>query len=301
MRKNSGFTLIEVMISLAILSGLSVLIIRSIQSGLASRKKIQADLVRDLRVRDATKIMKSDLTALFFHRDSIVKMQNESLKKKNATPTPNPSTGAPPPTPPPTAQPGGTPLPTPRPTPVQQTGLMGDEKSLFFTTSNHQQSKAEAAEGDLAEVGYYIRDCSPKYTNVEGASKRQATKCLFRSETSTLDGDVQKGGVESVLLENVDKFELKYWFRRADSGLSIDFDQELVTSWDSFNGPEDQKMKIPDAVQIKLSWINPNEPKVRPVEINVLASIPFPNSETATPTPAPGAIPPPSPTPPGRN
>ena len=69
LRNNSGFTLIEVLIVVAILATLTLLSGQSIQQALKSKVKIQAQIDDVSQVRDALKIIERDINLAYHYRD----------------------------------------------------------------------------------------------------------------------------------------------------------------------------------------------------------------------------------------
>lgn len=269
-----GFTLLEVMVALAILAVLTVMTAQTINSGLANKAKFQADVARESGVRDALSVIQSDVGAAFHHRDILVSMMNELSKKQNPTgpgSNPNDPVGGiiPPvqPTPPPVNPQGqgGPGLPEPRATPVNLTGFVGRSDAMFFTVMNHTRTTRDAKESDQAKVGYFLKDCKSH------TSPGKRTKCLIRSLSTSLDDDVTKTGPEAVLLENVEEFSLKYL---------VPGQEEFAESWKvgAMGREKSDEQNFPLAVQVSLTVHDKNNPKDKPFAASVLAPIRFPNN-----------------------
>lgn len=284
---SAGFTLIEVMVALAILAALSVLTAGALRSGIENRAILQADINRDSMVEDTLRIIHDDVGAAYHHRDIAVAMLNELAKppatnqgqqgpggdsdqedgqapgSKSPGTVPGQTEGANP------AQQGQQDLTkalgTPRPTPVQMTGFVGEEQAMYFTVLNHVRTTRDAKESDQAKVGYYLKQCRSR-----DPKAKQATQCLFRSLSTVLDDDVTKIGPESVLLENVTEFKLRYLGPEHE-----DFVEKWVTGQ---NGDATTKENFPYAVEVTLTMHNKNDPKEKPVSKSILAPIRFPNN-----------------------
>lgn len=182
-----GFTLIEVMVALAILSMLSLLVAQTMKSSMDNRTRAAAEIARESRVADAIRIIKADVASAFHYRDL--------NSYANPTPTP-PVPGVPAVAPPNPAN----------PTPKIKTEFVGEKEAMYFTTLSNVRVLQDSPESDQAKVGYFLKSCS----SGEARGKRTQSKCLFRSSTPILDEDVTKPGPEVVLLENVEEFKLRY-------------------------------------------------------------------------------------------
>lgn len=273
----SGFTLIEVMVALAILAALSLLTAQAMRSGISNKMIMQTAIERETLVTDALRIIRADITAAFHHRDIAVAMYNEIVSPpKNPNPNnpqQNPAPGAPPanPNPPNNAnnqnqQTPQVPLGTPRPTPIPMTGFSGDPEALYFTTLNHTRTIRDAKESDQAKVGYYVKSCKTRRGN-----KEENTRCLFRSLSTQLDGDVTQTGPESILVENVEEFKLRYLGPGQD---------DYVDTWKTGqNGVEGTRDKFPYAVEVTLTVHDKNDKKEKPYSQTILVPIRFPNNE----------------------
>lgn len=305
LNSRQGFTLIEIMIALIILSGLSVLIGQSVRSGLDSKKRIQRQIDDESAVRDTVRLMASDFGAAYHHRDLAIKLYNQVLeaRKRKATgqgdPGASPAPGgvAPVPTPVPTPNPNLPPDPlamaTPFPSPKPRSQFIGEADRVAFTVSNHVRRFVDAKESDLAEVGYSIRSCGAD-EGVEGRKKSQGnyrTTCLVRRESSLVDEDPTTGGTETILLLYVAEFKLRYIARDRT---------EPLETWHSKQGDETSG-RFPDAVEIQLTVHDKEDPNSKPIKMNYVAPIRFPNNpekKTADSTNgAQGANPNASPTP----
>lgn len=298
LRNSRGFTLIEIMVALLILAGLSVLMAQSVRSGLQSRQKVQRQIAEESRLRDAMRLLVSDLGAAFHHRDYTVAAYNKVLelrKKKaqsqtQASPTATPPAGGPSPTATPQAA-TIDPLAsaTPMPTPAQLTAFVGNSQQLTFTTRNHVRRYVDAPESDQATIFYYLGSCR------SGENNKYLSTCLNRAERvepgddfplgATGDDDVQT----QVLVPFVTEFKLRY----TAAGLS-----DFIETWDSRAESTDPatRGKFPDAVEISLTLHNKEDKNSKPQSLTWLAPIRHSNNPDesdkeaqASPTPAGGA------------
>lgn len=308
-RKVGGFTLIEVMISMAILAVLAILTTQTMRAGIQDRETISAELSRESKVSDALRIIRNDINAAYHYRDIYVTIMNNAAKPDpKSTPAPgqqqapqfDPVTGLP-------LDPAQQqlqqqqqqaqqqaqqqqsqePAATPRPTPAVTTGFVGDNESLTFTTLSNTRTVQDAPESDQAKIAYYVKSCRAR-----SGTKSVQTKCLFRAVSPYLDENVdQPPTAETVLLEFVDQFKLRY------VGATENTELEYLDSWKTGkSGDEKTKENFPYAVEVTLATDNKEDKRNQRVVASALIPIRFPNNapkKTATPAAGqPGANPP---------
>lgn len=296
MKKESGFTLIEIMVALLILAGLSVLMAQSVRSGLQSRQKVQRQIAEESRIRDAMRLIVSDVGAAFHHRDYTVAAYNKvlELRKKKAaspvtpgtTPTPQPVAGAPTPTPTPQAAPDPLASATPMPTPAQLTAFVGSAQQMTFTSKNHVRRFVDAPESDQATIFYFLSSCR------SGENNKYLSTCLTRAERVEPSDDFPLGSTGSddiqtqVLVPFVTDFQLRY----IAAGMT-----DFRESWDSRSESTDPltRGQFPDAVEISLTLHNKEDKNSKPQSLTWLAPIRNSNNPDesdkeaqASPTPA---------------
>lgn len=278
--REAGFTLIEVIVAMVILAGLSILTAQAIRSGVENRDQVAGELRREARVADALNIIRNDVSQAFHHRDITIRMLNELAKKEPpAAPTPD-ANGNIPPTPPPTPPPpDAPPEPTPRPTPTIVTDFVGDAGSMYFTSLSNVRVIRDSKESSQAKIGYFLRSCKSMNTRT---GQMTSSNCLIRSVAPYFDEDVTKTGTETVLLEHVVDFSLRYMAVGSD---------ELLESWKSKDGGDaNTKGKFPFAVEVTLSAHDTSDPKDKRVTASALIPIRFPNNPPKqTPDPLTGA------------
>ena len=89
MKKKSvgGFTLIEVLISVAILATMGTLAAQSIQQAIKSKQKIQEQVDITSRMRDGMRLLERDIQLAYHHRDwekeLMIAMKKKSSQQKN--------------------------------------------------------------------------------------------------------------------------------------------------------------------------------------------------------------------------
>jgi len=298
--KQSGFTLIEVMVALAILATLTVLTAQAMKTAVDNRSRLSNEINRDALLADSLRVIRADVATAFNYHDTETAMWNDIV---SPSPSPTPPGGYPGGAqPPPVPQPGvasapgvaGTPvsLGSPRPSPSPVTGFIGEADSMYFTALNNIRTMRDQKESDQARIGYFVKTCHSL------DAKSTSSKCLFRSKSPYLfDENVDKDpGPSSVLVENVEEFKLRYIGPGRD---------EYVETWKTGSrGDSITKDKFPYAVEITLTLKDKNKPKENAITGTVLAPLMFPNNPSASPSaspspgsapaaPAPGARPPP--------
>ncbi|NCN95668.1 MAG: prepilin-type N-terminal cleavage/methylation domain-containing protein [Bdellovibrionales bacterium] len=257
MRNQRGMTLLEVMISLAILSFMSIYTGSAIRNALSSKTRIQSNIDRQATLRDALKVMERDLNLAFQFYDPNITLYNQAIverekrikeAQKKGKKTPPKATGDP-------LAPGATPSqdfgdPGLQPEklkqrPVEvQTQFVGEKDNLSFTSLSNVRMRADDKVSSIAEIGYELKNCRRR------TSQQKSSSCLWRRVDSYLGSDVTKGGSETVLLENVEDFSLRY--------IGPGHEEEWIDFWASNErGDDTTKSKFPYAVEISLEISDP--------------------------------------------
>jgi prepilin-type N-terminal cleavage/methylation domain-containing protein len=295
-KNQRGFTLIEVMVALLILAGLSVLMAQSVRSGLQNRQKVQKQIAEESIIRDAMRIVASDVGAAFHHRDYTVATYNKILelrKKKAASATaPGAAPPAPPPAgapPPPPAQPDPLASATPLPTPQQLTAFVGSSEQLTFTVRNHVRRFLDAKESDQATVFYFLRSCR------SGENNKYYSSCLVRLERTEPSNEFplsprdEEDSQAQVLVPFVTEFKLRY----IAAGMS-----DYTDTWDSRAESTNSVTRgnFPDAVEVTLTVQNKEDKNSKVKSLTWLAPVrhsnnPDESEKTGSGTPRPGANP----------
>lgn len=260
LRQQGGFTLIEVMITVGILSTMTVLAAQSIQQAIKSKTKIQAQIDDVSKMRDTLRLIESDINLAFHYRD--VEKEIQDLVNKPATPA-GTVPGAPPPIPTPT------PIPTPVPDDAAKridptTNFIGSGTAMDFVTMNNARMVRNMKQADFMEVGYALKPC-------KGLSGEQSrSDCLWRRTTSWVDDDVTKGGDEVVLLENVTEFKLRYIGKGKD---------DWGSEWRSDAGGDlATKGNFPASVEVSLTVEGGKGSKKKKYSMQIVARVRFPNN-----------------------
>jgi prepilin-type N-terminal cleavage/methylation domain-containing protein len=267
-----GFTLIEIMVAMAILTVLSIYSARSIQRAIKTKVKIEKEISRTSVVREALRVIERDVNLAFNYRDINIDLFNAAGKERqtaSASPTPSPSSSYNPTTgqttPVATQQ---APQPQTSFKPRQQqilTQFLGSEKELTFTTLSNVRTMADVQESDQIVVGYTVHECS------NWINKNLKSNCLWRRVNPIISDDITKGGEETVLLENVTRFELRY----LGPGKNNEWQKQWYT--DS-HGDDTTKGIFPYAVEITIETQNKNIEGDKPLAMTWVAALRFPNN-----------------------
>lgn len=276
LKSDRGFTLIEVLLSVAILASLSVLAARSIQQAVKAKAKLQDQIDDVSKMRDALRLIERDVNLAYHHRD--FEKELDDLVKKPATASTPPAGGF---TPPPQQE---QPKEAPRKDPA--THFVGTDEAMSFVTMNSTRMMKDERQADFIEVGYALKDC-------RSSDGKSTSKCLWRRSANVVDDDVTLGGEEIVLLENVTEFGLEYIGKGK---------QDWVKQWRTDKGGDAvSKDNFPLGVRISMTVRKGDSGKGKKYSMQIVVPIHFPNNKeeekNANPTPGaagiPGATPPP--------
>ena len=265
-KTKKGFTLIEVILAVSILATLSALVAMVLGRALKARTKIQAEVQDVSSLRDTIKIMRADIYLAYNHYDfekEIFDIANkpttpQSVAQQQAAAAAAASGQAP-----------NGPAPRENKREDPRTDFSGEESQINFVTLNNGRFLANDIQADFIEVGYALKPC-------KNLTKDTSSQCLFRRVQKVLDDDVTKGGTESVLLENVKEFKMRY----IGEGK-----KDWQKDWKSINGLDDTtKNMFPDAVEVTLSIERELAGKPREYSLQYTIPLHYPNN-----TPKPGA------------
>ncbi|AGH95743.1 type II secretion system protein GspJ [Pseudobdellovibrio exovorus] len=265
LRSQSGFTLLEVILAVTILASLSILTTQAISRALKSRTKIQAEVDDVSALRDAIRMIRTDINMAFHHRD-FEKEINDLANKPATTQRQNPAAPGVPPTPPAGQQATNQPQrQTKREDPTTQ--FVGADTQLDFVTMNTGRLSSSTLQADFIEVGYSVKNCNNLSTGT-------SSPCLYRRTQNILDDDVKTGGNDMVMLENVTEFKMRY----IGEGK-----QDWVSTWSSApNSPDaGTRGKFPDAVEVSLSIEREIDKKQRTFSMQLVIPLHFPNNPPA--------------------
>ena len=269
----SGFTLLEVIIATAILAILSIYTAESVHNAVKSKVKVEKKVGRVTAIYDVLRIMERDINMAFHYRDINIDLYNlaereRMERKKEGTNTRKKSN-----------QGRGQSKDQQRGAPKTDstvkefkpkehkilTHFLGEENKLDFTTLNYTRIRSDDMSSDQAEVGYFLKGCRNRF------NKKKKSECLWRRIDPIIDDDVSRGGIETVLLENVERFELRY--------LGPGKEEEWMKHWKTNQeGNATTQETFPYAVEITLEYHQKDMPGEKPVSITTVAAIRFPNN-----------------------
>jgi prepilin-type N-terminal cleavage/methylation domain-containing protein len=273
-----GMTLIEVMISLLILSFIAIFTGQSIRNALNSKTRIQKNIDVQGSLRDALSVMERDINLAFQFRDPNISLYNAAIQQREKNLQEQQKGGAkPPPAQAQNGMGGGFNNPfsdtppaeklAPRPVRVL-TQFVGEKDKLSFSSLSNVRLRADDPSSSIAEIGYSLKNCRRR------TSQEKSSSCLWRRVSPMLGTDITKGGSETVLLENVEDFQLRY--------LGPGKPDEWVDFWASNErGDDTTRFKFPYAVEITLEVSDPtqtNGTKKRTYRMTKVAEIRNPNN-----------------------
>ncbi len=271
-----GFTLIEIMIAILILAFMGAMTGVSIQRSIKIKAKVEKEIDDDSQLREVVSVLTKDINLAFHWSDPLEIVTTQIGSEATTAGKPNPFVQV---------DAKGQPLPTPTPNPIpldKLTAFVGDKDSLYLTTLGNERTIRDSQSSDQIKVGYYLK-------NMRSFKDKKLSQTLMRRVSNYLDGDVTKGGKESVLIENVKTFKLRYLPEDAKEIT----DQSWIDAWKSDEGSDDKiKGKFPVAVELEMVL----ERDGRTSKIKTIIALHMPNNapfkyESATPTPTPGATP----------
>lgn len=190
-----GFTLMEVMIAVAITALMGGLIAAAFNTGFKAKEMVEHDVEYYRGLRTAMSRMTREITCAFVSdRYDLLRFRDQNDRPSN---------------------------------------FIGQKNRLLFTTMSHQRLYTDAKESDQAVVEYYVKTSSDR--NAHGRTD------LMRRENPLLDGPMERGGTEDVLMEGVRQVLFAYW----------DLDKkDWVDEWDTRR--TEKKSILPVRVRITL-------------------------------------------------
>jgi len=251
----TGFTLLEVILAITILSTLTLLSTQAIGRALKARTKIQAEVDDVSALRDSMRMLRTDINMAYHHRDFEKEIQEQALKSNAPIRAGVTSLAAP------TRQ-------TKRFDPA--TDFIGTDTEINFATMNAARTISNIVQADFIEVGYSLKSC----TNL---TTKQASQCLYRRVQYILDDDIKTGGNEIVMLEDVTEFKLRY------IGESK---QDWVSVWNSTGSSSDVLTRniFPESVEVSLTIEREIERKPKTYSMQFVVPVHFPNNAEKTST-----------------
>lgn len=165
MKTPRGFTLMEVMVAVAITALMGGIIAMSFQTGFHAKEVVEADAEHYRMLRTAMDRMVHEISAAY------VSDRYDSRKYRDQNDRP--------------------------------TNFIGTEEDLTFSSLAHQRLYTDAKESDEMVVEYSVK------SGVDPTARDR--RDLVRRENPIVDGPMDRGGTEDVLLENVNRIQFQYW------------------------------------------------------------------------------------------
>jgi len=278
-----GFTLLEVIIAMMIMAFLSLFTVEAIQRALKTKTKVQKEIDKNATLRDALRIMERDINMAFNYRDINLELHNQTQdarqKKSKKAYVPDSKLSAeenakkkaehe-------AAQAAASTSDGERFKKKEEkiaTQFIGESEAIDFTSLSNIRMSEEQKISSQAEIGYKIKSCRRRST------QEQSSKCLWRRVSNYIHEDITKAGEETVLLENVTEFKLRY--------LGPGKDDEWVDQWITSDkgGDDTTKNKFPYAVEITLAVKDTTtDAKDKVLRMTAVAAIRNPNNKKEAP------------------
>lgn len=186
--RNAGFTIIEVMLAVAILVTLTALMWFSISSMFASRDAIQARSERFQQVRVTMNRMAEELAAGYmggpqFGAEELPGEETFGAEEQEGEEDAAALAAS--------AQ------------EEIQLGFIGRDDEVSFTTFAHVRTGVRERASDHAEIGYFIR--------TDRDEEGEMVKMLMRREDVSTDDDLTSGGVIYKMVPEVESVLFEYW------------------------------------------------------------------------------------------
>lgn len=225
---NAGFTLVEVMLAVAILASLTALMWVSIANMFQSRDMIEERSARFQQIRVTMNRMVKEIASSYMGGPEF---GAEELPGESEFAEEGDSEEA-------------AMMAMLADEPIQL-GMIGRDDELHFTTMAHVRTQEGERASDHAEIGYFIRS----ERNEEG---RMVKKLMRREDVST-DDDITRGGVIYTMLSEVDEIEFEYWDAgRVELGTFEEIAEgRWVREWNTTR--RDHAGRLPTRIRIRLT------------------------------------------------
>ncbi len=221
--KKKGFTLLEVMISLALMGGLSIFIAQSVRGALKSKKKVETFIDSEALIGSIFQIMENDINLAFHYHDLNHELE-KALEKELKTEGDSPYKA--------------------NLKPKKLTQFVGESEEVHFTSLSNVPTVENTKESRQHEVSYFLKTCKSR------SKTKKESKCLWRRSSPFIDDRIEEGGFSTVLAEDVKEFELKF----------LDSEEEWREEWDSSGKKTNLSLnKFPLAVEIKIGFLSPEK------------------------------------------
>jgi len=234
-RRPAGFTMLEVLVSVAILSGLTAIVWVTINNMFRTRDFVKKRYERYQVVRVALDRMSSELASAYVASSAHgAEAQFEGQQQASG----GGGEGS-------DEQQIADRSARARREPVEF-GMQGDDDRLDFTCFGHLRTVEDERTSHHAEIGYQIKSVR----NERG----ELVDTLVRREDTTIDDDITQGGKVYTLIPNVKEIEFEYW----DPGeVDLGTEEEMgrgrwVNSWDTRDSQHDDRLPFRVRITITL-------------------------------------------------
>jgi prepilin-type N-terminal cleavage/methylation domain-containing protein len=246
LKLTNGFTLIEILLAILILAFMASVTGVSIQRSIKIKAKVEKEIDDDSQLREAVALLVRDINLAFQWTDVNELVKNQITKDYQAQNKPSPF-----------ATPASNATPV---VPLEKiTFFEGDRQSLKFTTLSNQRMKKDSPVSDQAIISYSLK-------SARSFKDKKSTQALVRSLSNFLDGDTQKQGKETVVIENVKSLKFRY----LPPDINEFSDTSWVDSWKSYETIDEKTLaKFPLAVEIAIEI----ERDGRKTNINTIAAL----------------------------
>jgi prepilin-type N-terminal cleavage/methylation domain-containing protein len=238
-KSDQGFTLIEVMLALTIVASITVIVWGSIAVSFESRQYMMNSFDQHQQVRLAVDRMSREFSMAFVaahgNKKDHIPTDVENLNI-SGTVVSEPEEGLP--------EIDGEDEVDPQGSGdvLIETAFVGKRDEVHFTSLAYVRTKRNEKTSDQCEIAYFVRNARRR--SGDGRLRKE----LVRREDSTLDDDVEDGGVIYTLIDNVESVKFEFWQDGSEG------DEEgggkWVKDWDSRNF--DQKGMLPSRVRISI-------------------------------------------------
>lgn len=234
-KKYAGFTLLEVMVAIAILSFLMTMVWSSQRQSIRAKTRIETREAIYHQAAVALRKISDDLTMAFLAKKEVAKAAETA--------------------------PGATPTPAPQPTSSTQEALKtfligqdrGDRDILRFTSFSNMRLFKNAKESDQCKIMYEITQ----------SKKDQDTYDLVRRQEAWLDATNEVKATPNLMAEGVKSLNIEYYDIKKN---------EWKKEWDT--DKIDWKDTLPAAVNIKMGFADPYDEK-KTLEFTTSVMIPM--------------------------
>lgn len=226
----SGFSLIEVMISIAILALISVMIVQTTSRSFQLREDLASEGEFHNSIKLAMNVMERDITHVFSPLMMMIKPKASTEGTAIPVTNPNVSTF------------WGVPMDS---SGLRNSRFQGQERKMSFISSSHERVYKDARESYFVKVTYNI-EADPK-----PAPGQEGTLALFRTiNTNAFDteGDERKTDKTYRILAGIKSANFQYFQRGKDV---------WIKSWDTAN--KDFMNHFPDTVELLLDVLGPGQ------------------------------------------